>query len=183
LREINDDVRDALRRESAAVDSPDEHGLAVLDLVALYDEVKEDDRLESSPSLEMSRRRLRSRLTRAKKSIERAMGRLEDGKGGGSAGPFRDDGIGGSQDDDAAAGPPEDSSAKRQGGGAWPRDQGAALVEIIERTVAPQIWDINGGQATIIYYEPLRALVVSAPLDVHERVIGLLDGLRQARGP
>lgn len=183
LRDINDDVREALRRESAA-DGADERVVAVLNLAALYNEIIQDDRLASSPSLEMSRRRLRGRLARVKKSIERLLTQLDDGQAAGKAGPPRG---GGNVDSEyapvTAAASNEGAAAKRRGGGAWPGDQGPALVDLIERTIAPDIWDVNGGQATIVYYEPLRALVVSAPLEVHERVIGLLGDLRDARGP
>src|SRR5205823_9827969 len=53
------------------------------------------------------------------------------------------------------------------GGGAFPNDNGLALVELIERTINPAFWDVNGGPGTIVYYAPLQCLVVRATSEVH----------------
>jgi hypothetical protein len=67
-----------------------------------------------------------------------------------------------------------------RGGGPGPRDHGQALVDLIERTISPDIWDTNGGPASIVYFAPLKVLVVRATSEVHESVGGVLGGLRQA---
>lgn len=67
----------------------------------------------------------------------------------------------------------------QQGGG----DYGQELVALIERTISPPIWEANGGLATIVYYQPLHALVVRATQESHRDVRRLLIGLRAAGGP
>lgn len=66
------------------------------------------------------------------------------------------------------------------GGSAVPPDYGPALVALIERTINPAFWDVNGGPGTIRYYAPLQCLVVRATTEVHGQVGGLLGGLRAA---
>jgi hypothetical protein len=61
---------------------------------------------------------------------------------------------------------------------ARPRDYGPELVELIQQTISPETWDINGGNGAVVYYAPLRVLVVSAPGDVHTQVGGVLGQLR-----
>ena len=64
-------------------------------------------------------------------------------------------------------------------GGAAQLDHGRMLVELIERTIMPRSWDVNGGPGTIVYYAPLHALVVSATEEVHEKIGGILGGVRE----
>lgn len=73
------------------------------------------------------------------------------------------------------------ASAGGRGGGVVP-DNGPALVDLIERTISPDHWDVNGGPGAIVYYQPLHVLVIRASGEVHGRVGGLLGGLRAA-GP
>ena len=55
---------------------------------------------------------------------------------------------------------------------------GQALIDLIERTINPDFWDVNGGPGTIIYYAPLQCLVVLATGEVHEQIGGVLDAVR-----
>jgi hypothetical protein len=64
------------------------------------------------------------------------------------------------------------------GGRAGPADHGAELVDLIERTINPAFWDTNGGPGTIVYYAPLRCIVVRATSEMHGRVGGVLGVLR-----
>jgi hypothetical protein len=59
-------------------------------------------------------------------------------------------------------------------------DYGPELVEIIQQTISPATWNINGGNGAIVYFVPRRAIVVSAPADVHAQVDDLLEQLRAA---
>lgn len=63
-------------------------------------------------------------------------------------------------------------------GGAGLPDTGWQLVELIERVVAPDFWDRQGGPGTIRYFAMRRVLVVRATSDVHEQVRDLLTALR-----
>lgn len=67
--------------------------------------------------------------------------------------------------------------AAARGGGA--QDDGQALVELIQATIAPQTWDVNGGQGTIRYWPAWHVLVVRQTEDVHEQIGGVVHGLRQ----
>jgi hypothetical protein len=57
-------------------------------------------------------------------------------------------------------------------------DYGEDLAELIQATIAPASWDVNGGPGTIRYFRPLRVLVVRQTTEVHEAIGGLLPGLR-----
>ena len=56
------------------------------------------------------------------------------------------------------------------------------LIELIERTITPSVWEAAGGNASMAYFHPSLALVVTADQETHRRVAGLLDALRRA-GP
>jgi hypothetical protein len=53
-----------------------------------------------------------------------------------------------------------------------------SLIDLIQATVSPEVWDINGGQSSIRYFANGHALVVSAPGDTHDDLGGLLQQLR-----
>jgi hypothetical protein len=57
-------------------------------------------------------------------------------------------------------------------------DYGPQLVEIIQATISPLTWDLNGGSGAVAYFAPSRALVVRARGDVHRQVADLLWQLR-----
>lgn len=78
-----------------------------------------------------------------------------------------------------AAGSPA-SAVLGYGGAAVPPDYGPALVALIERTINPAFWDVNGGPGSIVYYAPLHCLVVRATTEIHGQVGGLVEGLRAA---
>ncbi|MHB8901622.1 MAG: hypothetical protein ACYC6Y_22950 [Thermoguttaceae bacterium] len=59
-------------------------------------------------------------------------------------------------------------------------DYGQHLVELIQKTVAPSSWDVNGGLGTIFYWRPGRALVVRQTGQVHDEMGGVLGQLRRA---
>ncbi len=76
-----------------------------------------------------------------------------------------------------AAGPARLPPAIRPGG---PPDYGQQLVELIQRTIAPASWDVNGGPGTIHYWRPGRALVVRQSDEIHERIGDALEQLDRA---
>jgi hypothetical protein len=61
------------------------------------------------------------------------------------------------------------------GAGQFTGDYGPELVDLIQRTIAPQTWDVNGGLGTIYYWRPGRALVVRQTGNVHDQIGGLLE--------
>lgn len=60
-----------------------------------------------------------------------------------------------------------------------PLDSAWQLVELIQRTIAPSTWDVNGGPGTIDYWSPGHALVVRQTSDVHGDVADLLEQLER----
>ena len=58
-------------------------------------------------------------------------------------------------------------------------DYGQDLVNLIQATIAPSTWEVNGGAGTIVYYGGLRVLVVSQQDEVQEGLGGLLQALRK----
>ncbi len=61
-------------------------------------------------------------------------------------------------------------------------DYGQQLVDLIQKTIAPSTWDVNGGLGSIYYWRPGRALVVRQTGEVHDKMGGVLGQLRAA-GP
>jgi hypothetical protein len=59
-------------------------------------------------------------------------------------------------------------------------DYGPELADIIRSVISPSTWDINGGRGAVVYYAPLRVLVVSAPDEVHPQIGNLLGQMRAA---
>ena len=56
---------------------------------------------------------------------------------------------------------------------------GADLVDLIQKTVDPASWDVNGGVGSIVYFNNLRVLVVRQTGDGQEDVGGVLGGLQE----
>jgi hypothetical protein len=52
---------------------------------------------------------------------------------------------------------------------------------LIERTINPDFWDVNGGPGTIMYYPNLQCLVIRATGEVHEKIGGVVGGVRRAK--
>jgi hypothetical protein len=66
------------------------------------------------------------------------------------------------------------------GGGQASDDYGPQLVELIQQTIAPQTWDVNGGLGTAYYWRPGRALVIRQTGGVHDQLGDLLEQLGRA---
>lgn len=64
---------------------------------------------------------------------------------------------------------------------AGPADTARArqLIELIQTTIAPESWDVNGGRGSIHYYSPLQVLVVRQTGEVHHELGGVLEQLRR----
>ncbi len=66
------------------------------------------------------------------------------------------------------------SAAGNFGGSAEAED----LVRLIQATIAPQHWDVNGGPGHIHFYAPQSLLVIRAGMDQHAEVGDLLQQFR-----
>jgi hypothetical protein len=61
---------------------------------------------------------------------------------------------------------------------AGPADNSQQLIDVIQRCLAPNTWDVNGGQGVVRYYSPAQALVVRQTSEIHEQLQRILPKLR-----
>ena len=192
--ELREAVHQALPRWARPSDK--EADLAARELLVLYQELQHDDQLARSQR-EQLRTKVRSRLlklaeqiskrvaierrlAKAKRpeSVEAAAG-TDDvlaqwggagrrGVGGGFGGP----GMGGGMMGGPMMGGP--FGGGRFGGN---DDYGEQLVELIQQTIAPTTWDVNGGPGSIYYWRPGRSIVVRQMGDVHDQIGDVLQQL------
>jgi hypothetical protein len=185
LSAIQVDVHAALRAE-AVTRRLRENAAEVVRLMDLYREMGAHPKRDSSLFLRRLGLQVRSRLERVQGHIERQSSQPErDVKlrtagllipavaesrvlaqqmgvpGGPAAGP---------------AAPPAAAQAANNG----TIDYGPELVALIQQTISPATWDINGGNGAVVYFSPRRAIVVSAPEKVHDKVDDVLGQLRAA---
>jgi len=167
---------------------------AVRKMARLYTDLKRDPRLPESEKLREYKARLWGRLTFVKKRWEREISRLERELGAKptannvdqeaivSAKSISDglDLVAATMGGPAAilASGVETQAHHDALGGAARLDFGRELVDLIESTIAPDFWDVNGGPGTIVYYAPLHALVVRATGEVHDEIGGVISDLR-----
>jgi hypothetical protein len=165
--EVRDLASLVLTRESAAK-TPDERAAAVRDLSTLYLALARDTEMAREPKLKL-KAKLYSRLFAVKQELERDVERRKE------AGDYPR-----ALESPGEAADQSGEIAKPRGGGAV-RDYGETLVELIQATISPAHWDVNGGPGSIVYWPNLQVLVVRASGDAHGRVGGLFDGLRAAK--
>ena len=179
FHEINHDMRLFLKQQATAK-STEQQARAIRQLVALYGEICQHPKLAASDTLKSYRIKLRSRLLRIQQELQRDIARAEKG-GAPAGGSLADAATRAVADQLALVGYSLGGPGKvfAQGGAGVP-DYGPALVELIQRSIAPGFWDVNGGPGTIVYYAPLRALVVRATGEIQGNVGGALNGLRRA---
>ncbi len=186
--EINNDIRAALRAETHAR-TQEERATAIRKMCALHDELSRDPRLELSGTLKSYKAKLWSRMTRVKKDLQRQLSDTASK----SAAALGDADL-------AAMGEVTSSMADQIGflnytmggpsyvfsqsggalGGGMVNDYSQELIDLIQRTIKPDHWDVAGGPGSMFYYRPLMALVVRATSEVHGDVGGLMGALRRA---
>ena len=185
---IQAEISDLLKREAHAKDVIAQAPV-VRRMCELHSEIVADSRLAESETLQKYRVQLWSRLRRVQADLKKQLA-----KSAGVAPADKDDQQ--AVLSDAASLAAADSLAASLslldasqggpgyllgfGGRAGPPDHGQELVDLIERTINPAFWDTNGGPGTIVYYAPLRCIVVRATSEMHGNVGGLLGGLRDA---
>ena len=187
---IQAEIADLLKQEAQAK-QPAARATAVRRMCELHGEILRDARYATSDTLNEYRIRLWSRLRRVQADLKQQIARSAEKGDKQSA-----DDYAALASADAATVAAADSLAESLamldqsqggpgylfgfGGRAGPPDFGQDLVELIEQTINPAFWDTNGGPGTIVYYAPLRCIVVRATSEVHGNVGGLVGGLRAA---
>jgi hypothetical protein len=195
-QELRNAVRETMRRE-ATTDDPAERAEAIRELAGLLTEVRRDTLLAQD-----ERKRLHaliwSRLTRVKKELKAEISRQQRAAKRGRAKADEEilSDLEAGQQLAAAMGQQFSMASQLTGGpaavvarcgeafGGRPgsADYGEELVELIEKTIAPETWESAGGNGSIYYFYPLKVLVIRQTGEVHGHTSGLLDGLRRA-GP
>ena len=188
FHQINEGIRKAIRRYSLAK-LDDEIAESVFNMTELHRELVADPRFTQSTVLQGYRRRLSAKLGQAERAITRDLEKRGEKKSlAESKNPLESEYVGRivshqlSLVGSTLGGPSRllDEVTQRGGfGGRGVPDYGTRLVQLIQSTIAPKAWDVNGGSSTIIYYRPLFLLVVRAPMDVQEDIGGALGKIRE----
>jgi hypothetical protein len=180
---IRREVSALLRRDNAsAADSA--RAAAVRRMTEIYREVVGDARFITSPTLQQQKSKLWTRLTRVRDELKRqraAQRRQPANRGAESLGYAVESQVAAHLEiSSQSLGGPWALAAGAAGGGAVADDWGDELIELIQNTIDPSQWNVNGGTAAIAYYRPVHALVVRASSEVHGQVEAALGGLRDA---
>ena len=193
-KELSVAVRAALRRWARPSDSQADQ--AAREFLALYRQLQEDRQLGPATRADL-RQTVRARLAHLADQIARRVAREQREATGPQTAKSvktpadRDDNLA-QRGGPMAAGPgfggmgfgrPGLAGPGFPGGAAGPgqnADYGLQLVDLIQRTIAPSTWDVNGGLGSIYYFRPLRALVVRQTDEVHGRIGDALQQLERA---
>jgi hypothetical protein len=187
FHEIQRQISELLKREAQAR-TPAARAAAATAMCELHCQIVHDPRYATSDVLKEYRSRLWSRLTRIKTELKQQLAKSRD------KGALDDLAL--LEAADATSIAASESLAASlsilsqtqggptrllaMGGAAGPADWGPDLVDLIERTINPALWDVVGGPGSIIYYQPLHFLVVRATAEVHEKIGGVVGDLRAA---
>jgi hypothetical protein len=60
-----------------------------------------------------------------------------------------------------------------------PVDNSQQLIDVIQRCLSPNTWDVNGGQGVVRYYAPAQSLVVRQTSEMHEQLQRVIPLLRK----
>ena len=162
-QQVRDAIRLVLQREATAK-SPDARAAAIRDLSKMYVAIVRDEEMAMA-ARKRYQAKMYSRLMSIKKDLKDNISRHKrNPKAELPQYPTSESLL--------------EAAQTARGGGAV-RDYGETLVELIQATVSPEHWDVNGGPGSIVYYPNLKVLVVRASGEAHGRVGGLFDGLRR----
>lgn len=169
--QIRDQASALLKLEAIAKSESTRLG-TTLELVALAGQIRADERFTTSPLLKKTLRRITARLRTIKKRTIARSRRGEKNPATISIEPKVLAQL------NAAVNAMPRPNPNRANVAAVPVDFGPDLVALIQATIAPSSWDVNGGYSTVQYWRPGMALVVRAPQGVHSQVSPLLGQLR-----
>ncbi|MFN0020085.1 MAG: hypothetical protein ACKVP0_17635 [Pirellulaceae bacterium] len=177
--EIDRDISAALKREANAK-SLKERGKAIEQLCSLHYEITSDERFSTLDQMQSLRAKIWGRLTKVKAELKRQLAKegepqLDDAQA--EAAQYAGSNLAGAMGlADFGSGSPSGFIPR---GGASQTDYNAQqLIELIQRTINPDFWDVVGGPGTIFYYPQLQVLVIRATSEIHGQVGGTLGALR-----
>ena len=175
FKQYDDQISRWMVAEATAKASAD-HELAVVELARLYSELVSDPRIRLSPTLNQYRVKVRARLMKLLRELEIRIDRKLSLPNRSTS-----DKLQSTLERHLAASAQLAGGARPflqpRAGGNMP-DYGPHLVALIQRTIAPESWNVNGGPGVIVYYPPLRVLVVRATSQVHGQIRDLNGKLR-----
>ena len=166
-RQLRDAVRAALIREARAK-TPNDRAAAVRELTVLYGRTMGEIQLTDGQRTRL-RMKIRIRLKRVQKDWQRQSRREQKKAGRNHRSNTTDNTKAKLTAGDTSATALDSRFVTEGDAGAFAgagRDFGQDLVELIEKTIAPDTWDVNGGRDTIMYYAPMRVLVVRQTANV-----------------
>ncbi len=178
LTTLRRETRNLLVQEASEKDASAKESAAAA-LCDLYVVIRSDPRFETSEMLKGDAAKIRRRLIKIATQRENRLKRAGTPRPEALSDKVQDS-IDRALDGTDSAQTQHEESGDSNGGfagaplGANPWE----LVELIQRVVAPDLWDAQGGPATIQYFAMRRVLVVRATTDVHEQVRDLLTALR-----
>lgn len=167
--EARDAYIDVMRR-AADRSHPDVHQM-VPELVELYVSLRGSSPLPHAEiagmqrAVELRLRVFRDRLVRERNNAERGQRRVANQKPAAERTRTAAEGEPGSRAS-AAGGSAEAASAQQ-------------LIDLIQNTIEPDSWDVNGGKGRAMFYSPLNVLVIRNTGEVHEQIGGTLGQLRK----
>lgn len=166
---LRDEVRGLLQAHAAS--KTHSEGVAnILPLVRVANQLVEDPRFPTSPMLQSLRRSVFARLRKVQKKTESFVRRQKR-----KPIAIQIDANVLAQLNQAANVNANPGNANNLGG----VDFGTQLIDLIQRTISPSSWDVNGGASTIRYWRPGMALVIRAPESIHQEMNPLLRQLRR----
>jgi hypothetical protein len=187
-RELSDAAHAALQRWAKATDK--ELEAAARDLLGIYQEIQKDTHMARSER-ETLRITVRGRLDRLSTQISKQIAKDKSGAKAASsvtsvaANPNQPQGAvlagiglpaGGGAGLNGGAG----IGGGAAGGQNTKADDGQLLVDLIQNTISPKSWEVNGGACTIYYWQPQHAIVVHATGDVQDNIADTLEQLNRA---
>lgn len=165
LAAVRAEVEAALRLEAAAVGFP-ERAAATRRLVAVHDTLAGDPRFAASAAATGLRRRVAARLVVVRDRLRPLAGE--------PAGPDIYPASEPSADRTAS------TTASEAGVAGGRQAEARVLIDLIEATIHPEVWDVQGGPCRIRYFPNGQGIVVRATQEVHEDLGRLLRQLRAA---
>ena len=178
--EIDRDISAALKREATAKSLKD-RGRAVEQLCSLHYEITSDERFATLDQMQSLRAKIWGRLIKVNADLKRQLAKdgqpqLDDAQA--EAAQYASSNLAGAMGlaDFATGGP---SSYFGRGGASQTDYNAQQLIELIQRTISPDFWDVVGGPGTIFYFPQLQVLVIRATSEIHGQVGGVVGALRE----
>lgn len=197
VTELREDSEALLKKSKTMAGTAIETAV-IVDLCLLHREVVGHPKFGSNPQLDSVRARIAFRLKAVARDLEKQLERTQEQLASKAAPPSANESsraltpasrrssfevnlqsLRQAYCLDVLVGGPSQYLGYLPGNFAPPWDHGQELVNLIESTILPEFWQVNGGNGRIHYYQPLRILVVSGTSEMHDNLTDLLRRLRQ----